>query len=302
MESAGGSPVSEEAGLTVPELLAAGRSFADLSYWRNIAVTGSDAAGWLNDLVSADLADLRPGGAAQSLLLSPTGRVRADFTVAMQDDAFVLIQDPSQPRPIDELLAPFVLSSDVSLEDRTEELALFAFPGLAVAPSASGGEVSSPTCLGGGRGVDLITPEDRREPLLQSLGESFARAGNEDVESWRIAAGIPRFGVDVFEDDLPQEGGLDEAIAFDKGCYLGQEAIAKVRNLGHPRRLVVPLEAEGAVSPGEPLEANGADVGEATSVAETGGRTLVLARVKWEAREGPLRTGTGVPLRRRDPN
>jgi folate-binding protein YgfZ len=300
MESAGRSPVSEEAGPIVPEPLATGRSFADLSFWRKVTVRGGDAGGWLNDLVSADLAELEPGRATRSLLLSPTGRVRADFTVAMQGEAFLLIQDPSQPRPIDELLAPFLLSSDVSLDDRTEELALFAFPALADPPTAPGAEVWSPSCLGGGEGLDLFAPGTERDRLLRSLGESFAQAGNEEVEAWRIAAGIPRFGVDVFEDDLPQEGGMDDAIAFDKGCYLGQEAIAKVRNLGHPRRLVIPLEAEGAVSPGDPLEADGIEVGEATSVAQTGGRTLVLARVKWEAREGPLRTGTGVPLSRRD--
>jgi folate-binding protein YgfZ len=278
-----------------------GIGFADLSFWLKIEVSGTDALGWLNDLISADLAGLSAGEARRSLLLSPTGRVRAEFTVALADDALLLIQDPSQPKPIHQLLAPYVLSSDVLLEDRTEDLALFALPGLTGGPELPpGAEVVRPSCLGGGGGADLIVPMAERQGLLRRLGEAFAQAGNEEVEAWRIAAGIPRFGVDVFEDDLPQEGGLDEAVAFDKGCYLGQEAVAKVTNLGHPRRLLIPLETEGPVSPGEPVHADGSEVGEATSVAEVAGRTVVLARVRWEAREEPLRTGAGAILRRRE--
>ena len=274
-------------------LLASGEGFADLSFWRKIALSGSEAGGWLQDLISADIEDLLPGQARRSLLLSPTGRVRADFSVALTEQGWLLLQDPTQPRPIDQLLAPYVLSADVALEDRTEDVALFAFPGRRVYAPAHGS--STPSCLGPG-GLDLIPSMAHRETLMAALEDLFVRVGNDAVEEWRIRAGIPLFGVDATEDDLPQEAGFDEAVAFDKGCYLGQEAVAKVRNLGHPRRLVLHLEADGAVSPGDQVQSDGNEVGIVTSaVAHRDGSTL-LARVKWDARDLPLRTSSGSAL------
>lgn len=279
------------------ELLAAGRAFAELSYWRKAAVWGSDALEWLNDLVTADLSELAPGTARHALILAPTGGVRASFTVAVPGEDLLLIQDPSQPAPIEHLLAPYVLSSDVTLEDRTGALAVFAFPGKNAAPYAPGTAHSAPSALG--VGVDLIAPAEDRDSLLGLLSETYTHAGNEDVEAWRIAAGIPRFGVDALEGDLPQESGLSSAVSRAKGCFPGQEAVAKVDMLGHPRRLVLALEAEGPASPGDPVMLDGSEVGQITSAAGVGARTLVLARLRWEARGASLRTGLGTELRPR---
>ena len=112
----------------------------------------------------------------------------------------------------------------------------------------------------------------------------------------KATAGIPRFGTDVLPDDLPQEGGLTEAVSFQKGCYLGQEAVAKVQNLGHPRRLVLPLMAGGPVSPGDAILADGTEVGEVTSAAPGRDEWFVLGRVKWETRGGHLTTSKGTEL------
>src|SRR5919199_4022863 len=90
-----------------------GRAVVDLSFWRTVAVSGRDAWTWLNDLASADLSALGPGRARRSLLLSPTGRVRADFTVAVADGDPLLIQDPAQPASAAALLSRYVLSSEV---------------------------------------------------------------------------------------------------------------------------------------------------------------------------------------------
>jgi tRNA-modifying protein YgfZ len=275
-------------------LLGSGRGFADLSFWRTVAVSGGDAFTWLNDLISADISDLTPGRARRALLLSPTGRVRAEFTVAIPDGILILIQDPSQPSPIDALLQPYTLSSDVVLEDRTTALALFAFPGRREVPDIPGTAHSAPSCLG--VGVDLIAPEEDHDHLAAALATAFTLVGNEAIEEWRVMAGIPRCGVDALEEDLPQECGLEDAVSFDKGCYLGQEAVAKVRNLGHPRRLLLSLEAEEHVSPGDPVEVAGVLAGEVSSAAHRDGRAFVLARIRWEAREGPFRTSRGAEL------
>jgi folate-binding protein YgfZ len=282
-------------------LLNTGRAFADLSSWRKVAVSGGDAFDWLNDLVSADISDLGPNRARRSLLLSPTGRIRAEFTVAVPGGNLLLVQDPTQPRSVLDLLSPYVLSSDVELEDRTNALALFAFPGRSVPPDIPGTLISAPSCLG--PGVDLLAPAEDLERLRAGLAKSHRLAGDEEVEEWRVLAGIPRFGVDATEDDLPQESGFEDAVSYAKGCYLGQEAVARVRNLGHPRRLTLALDADGPVSPGDRVMVGATEAGAVTSAAGQdggipGGRA-VLARIRWDAREGPFATARGTALRPR---
>jgi folate-binding protein YgfZ len=267
---------------------------ADLSSWRAIAADGADGAAWLNDLVSADTSTLRPGEAARSLLLSPTGRVRAEFTVARTHEGLLLLQDPAQPKLVDALLAPYVLSSDVTLSDRTGQFALFAFPTLTTAPEREGTSASAPSCLGAG--VDLIAPVSRHDSLLAELQKDFTLADPDDLEAWRVDAGIPWFGSDATEDDLPQECGLASAVSFEKGCYLGQEAVAKVRNLGHPRRVLLPLETTSPTSPGDLVCANGSEAGTVTSAARAADRFVLLAKVRWDARDERLQTATGAEL------
>jgi folate-binding protein YgfZ len=279
------------------ERLRSGEAFADVSYWRKVVVTGADALAWLDDLVTADVSGLTPGHARPALFLAPTGGVRASFTVSLVDGDILLIQDPMQPTPIQQLLERYVLSSAVSLEDRTSALALFAFPGRGQGPGLAGTAESAPSCLG--MGVDIVASAEGYEVLLRSLSERFAHAGDEDLEAWRVVAGIPRFGVDALEGDLPQEAGLYSAVSREKGCFPGQEAVAKVDALGHPRRVVLPLEAEGPASPGDPVMLDGSEVGEITSTVNSGDRTLLLARLRWDARDAELLTGLGTALRPR---
>jgi folate-binding protein YgfZ len=273
------------------EALAAGKALADLSSWRKIEVSGADGTPWLDALVTADLEGMRPGSARRSLLLTPTGGVRADFTVANPDGDLLLIQDPSQPRSILDLLSPYVLSSDVQLADRSEDLVLFAFPGLAEAPEVPGATPSIPSCLG--KGVDLIAPVEGHDRVLSDMTDMFVVAASDDVEAWRVRAGIPRLGQDVTDEDLPQEGGLEAAVSFGKGCFLGQEAVAKVRNLGHPRRLLVMVEADAPLRQGDHIFSEETSAGVVTSASGN----VALAKVRWQAREGPFRTASGGELR-----
>ena len=276
------------------EALRAGKALVDLSSWRKTAVFGVDAFRWLNDLVSADLKGLGSGESRRSLLLSPTGRIRAVFSVVVYREGFLLLQDPAQPRPIDEVLNRYVLSSDVVLEDQTGDLALFAVPERSERLEIGGVDLFAPSGLG--PGIDAICPMDRHDDVVAALTKTFQSARMEDIEAWRAFRGIPRFGVDATEDDLPQEGGLEEAVSFEKGCYLGQEAVAKVRNLGHPRRLVLHLEAETRVAVGESVCVEATRVGQVTSAAEAAKGTRVLVKVRWDAKAGPFVTPGGAQL------
>jgi len=281
------------------ELLGSGQAFAHLSDWRSVTVRGSEAIPWLNDLVSADLNDLRPAVARPSLLLSPTGSVLAGFTVTLVEGVVVLLQDPRQPRSIATLLEPYVVSSDVELSDRTGGYSVFGLPGTAEDPEISGATWSTPSCLG--TGGDLIGRREDHDRIATRLSDAFTLAGDEDVEAWRIAAAIPRIGVDTSDGDLPAEAGLDRAVSFDKGCFLGQEAVAKMRNLGHPRRLLAALEGDGAVAAGETVSSSAGESGVVTSVTRANGSSLALARIRWEHRDAVLRTSGGILLRPRIP-
>ena len=93
------------------------------------------------------------------------------------------------------------------------------------------------------------------------------------------------------------EAGLDDLVSYDKGCFLGQEAVAKVRNLGRPRRVLLRLRSHETVAPGEPVVLDGDEIGAVTSAASDGDGTILFARVAWEARAGALSTAAGAHLR-----
>jgi folate-binding protein YgfZ len=274
-----------------------GTAFVDLSAWRKIGVTGADSIAWLNDLLTADLSALGPNRAQRALLLTPTGSIRADVTVAIPAGSVVLFQDPAQPQPVDRLLAPYVLSSDVVLDDRTDELSLFALLDATAPPNAPGTAFTTPSCLG--PGFDLTALREDHDRVFRALSKAFTETSEADAEPWRVTAGVPRFGVDALPEDLPQEAGLSEVVSFGKGCYLGQEAVAKVQNLGHPRRLVVALQADGALAAGDALLMDGREAGRVTSAAPDDHGTVALGRVRWDSRHGPFQTTGGRAVRLR---
>ena len=272
-----------------------GRAFADLSAWRKVRVTGRDARAWLNDLVTCDVATLTSGISRRSLLLTATGRIRADLHVAADDEGFLLLQAADQPEHVGLILGPYVLSSDVSLHDSTAELTLVAVPGAAAELVAR--PALSPSVLG--PGIDLVSPVGRTSWRLEDglVKHDLVEVGEAALEVRRIRAGIPRMGPDFGQDALPAEVGLTWTIDMAKGCFLGQESVARVRNLGHPPRVLRHVRAAGAVAADAEVVAEGRNVGEITSAAVShGGGTIAIARVRWEAEGSPLATADGLEL------
>lgn len=272
------------------DALKAGRAFVELADWWKIAVAGPEARGWLNDLLSADITAVGAGRSVRSLLLTPTGRIRADVTVIAWEDAFLLVQDSRQPSRIDEMLGPYVLSADVRLEDRTAGVYLAAIPEGDL--DATKVTVSRPSCIGPGTDV-LAGSAD----LLSSALEAHVPAAPEALEVWRIIRGMPRFPVDLTERSLPQEAALDDVIEYGKGCFLGQEAMAKIKRGGHPTQVVLAAHAERPVQAGEAVISEGDSVGVVTSAATVKGSCEAIVRVRWPSRAARLSTGSGVALR-----
>jgi folate-binding protein YgfZ len=128
------------------------------------------------------------------------------------------------------------------------------------------------------------------------------RGDADAIERWRVEAGVPLYGVDFDAGALPADAALESAIDFTKGCFLGQESVAKVRNLGHPQAALVALRAVADVRRGDGVYADGTEVGTITSAAVAKGGTIVLARVRWDASREALSLATGTPLERRSVN
>jgi tRNA-modifying protein YgfZ len=259
-----------------------------------VRVSGAEARSWLGDLVTCDVASLSPGASRRSLLLTPTGRIRADFSVACDDAGFLLLQPPDQPDHIGLLLAPYLLSADVGIEDATNTLSLFAVLGTAAAEVGLPGYVPSVV----GDGIDLATetgkPAWRIEEAL--VKHALVEVGAEALEVARISAGLPRMGVDYEAGALPAEVGLEWAIDATKGCFLGQESVARVRNFGHPPRTLRRLETSGGPGPGTAVRAADGVVGTITSAARLDDRVVVLATIDRIADERDLRTDEGDAL------
>jgi glycine cleavage system aminomethyltransferase T len=161
--------------------LDSGKAFTDLSSWRKVDVSGSEALSWLSYLGSADLTNLAPGRAQSTLVRSKDG-IRIEVTVALAGPNVLVIQDPAQPSSILAAIEEAVGMYGVSIEDRTDALALFAFPGAQVAPDVAGTAFSAPSCLGAG--VDVFALSDDHEYLLGSLQHGFMLVGLAEVQAW----------------------------------------------------------------------------------------------------------------------
>jgi tRNA-modifying protein YgfZ len=273
------------------------RAFLDRSSWRKVRVTGADALTWLGDLLTADIAALEPGRGCRSLLLTPTGRIRADVQVARRQDDLVLLQAPEQPEHIGLALSTYVLSSDVSLEDRTNDLALFTVPGRAASLVGIHG-ATEPSIVGPGIDVLVAAGKPAWRFVEACIAAGLEEAGSDAYEVWRVRRGIARMGPDFDDRSLPAEAGLEATIASDKGCFLGQEAVARVRNLGHPPRLLRHLHGPGSITAGEAVFAGQNAVGEVTSATPDGEGSTIIVRVRWDAAAMPLTVAGGRSLDR----
>jgi folate-binding protein YgfZ len=289
--------VDPETTVVDADALASGDAFAVLEGYVRVTVTGTDAVAWLNDLLTAEIATLLPGRAVRAFLLTPTGRIRTEVRAIRHQNGVDLIERSDEPRSIAVLLAPYVLSSDVAVA-RADQVAVVALPRgrrADVGVRVEGIDPAEPSTLGAG--VDVIAAAER----LGDVRDGLMALGRREVavvaaEALRVRRGIPRWRVDMLADSFPVGARADDAVAHAKGCFLGQEAIAKIRNLGHPPTVLRHLTAAGLVRAGDVVRSGDAPVGEVTSAAPTTGGTILLARVDRRARDSQLSLADGSPL------
>jgi len=286
----------------------------DLGLRARISLTGSDRVRWLNGMVTNNIRDLAAGSGVYAFLLNPQGRILGDMTVYNQGEALMVETDRSQVEKIIATFDHYIIMDDVEVTNVSEqETALgLAGPKSRAILNAAGIEVPelkplqmiTPKCdcdcgcveCTVVRGEDAqrqsyeiwLAPKDVYKTWNALLAAGATAVGSEALEMQRIAAGIPLYGVDIRERDLPQETEQMRALNFNKGCYVGQEIVERIRSRGNVHRKFTGflLEGAAAISTGEKIVSGEKEVGEVTSVAvlrtPSGERTLALGYIRRE--------------------
>ena len=242
-----------------------------------VTVAGEEATKYLQGQISQDVLGLAVGESAWSLILQPQGKVDAWFRITKTaDDAYALDVDAGHGETLLARLKRFKLRTKADLELVTWDWHAWraAAPDI-VAPD--GAIVAPPP--GGQSGVDVIGPH-----LDAPEGDELSA---NDLDRLRIEAFVPAMGAELTEDTIPAEAGIvDASVSFTKGCYTGQELVARVDSRGNntPRRLRL-VTGAGLPSASSALMLDGADVGVLTSVASSGDGFVALAYVKRSASE-----------------
>lgn len=270
----------------------------DLSFRSRVVVTGVDRVRWLNGQVTNNVKDLRAGTGIYAALVSAKGKIQSDLNIYPLRDELLLDFEPGLTESVVKRLEAYIVADDVQLVDAAphyglltvqgpESGAVMARLGFGIElPSAAWSFVSwTDTTLGelylmnhprlGGSGYDLFVPNAALgavfDKLIASAKESGGRAcGWKAFETARIEAGVPRFGADMDESNLAPEAGIEsKAISYAKGCYIGQEVIARVRTYGQVAKSLRGLKlADGLPSlpvRGDKLFFNGKEAGYITS-------------------------------------
>lgn len=286
-------------------------AWTDCSDRGRIQIRGSDRVRFLNGMVTNDVAALLPGELCHAALLDRKGRLQADLFVLFLGERLLLDTASGTPTRVLELLESHVVADDVEFEDLTRSWGHLSVEGPAARESLDPLAVEAPpegrveistwgetplVWVGRGSltpsGFQVMGPSGVVEDLLGRLG--LPEIPPDQREALRLEAFIPRYGVDMTDRNFPVEARLDRAISTTKGCYVGQEIVARLESRGQVNRLLVQLRTDQPVSPGVEISLRGVPQGEVTSaVVSAASGPLALGYVRAEhARPGQkLRVG-----------
>ena len=259
-----GEPTKEQ------RALEAGTAWADLSHLNIVAVSGADRLQWLHDLTTQFVSDLQPGVWMPSLILDAQGHVEFQFNLVDDGTATFLVLDPGYVEKLVEYLTKMKFMLRVDVRDASSEFVVLRAPGAA---DALGGPFA-------------LVPRAEVDQMKETFGGVATQVGTWALDAERVAAGRPRIGFETDHKSIPNElGVLNTAVHMKKGCYRGQETVAKIFNLGNPPRRLVMLHLDGSdvgfPAAGTKIENDGVVVGFVGTVArhhELG--TIALAIVK----------------------
>lgn len=293
-------PITTGALDTEIDALLDGAGVADLSARTQIEVTGTDRASFLHNLSTNEIRKLKPGGGCEAFFCDARGHIQAHAYFFCREQSLVIDSVPSAADVLMPHLDRYLIREDAQLTDRSGEWCELLLAGphsgellarlSGIDPAALAGRVATTEAslaenyvqirrfdFAGPNSYAIVGASGARDGIwiaLRALGAT--PCGDQAVEALRIAAGSPLNGVDITSRNLPQEVARDErTISFIKGCYLGQETVARIDALGHVNRLLCGLRFSLAgpgdlrAAAGMALTVGGQSVGEITSAAQS---------------------------------
>jgi len=240
-----------------------------------LRITGPDRLSWLHSLTTQQLEGLPAGAAAQALVLSPNGHIEHHLTLTDDGTATWVHVEPGTAAALAEFLESMRFMLRVEVADVSQDYAVLTVLGPGAGDLVAGLDSVQASVKPGPFGtIDLIVARDRLPGVAGDLvRRGAAAAGMWAFEALRIAAHVPRLGLDTDHRTIPHEvGWIETAVHLNKGCYRGQETVARVHNLGHPPRRLVFLHLDGSAERlpghGDPVEL--ASDGQGATVGFTG--------------------------------
>ncbi len=288
--------------------LQSGCGLFDLGFRARLSIKGSDRIRWMNGMVTNNIRDLAEGRGVYAFLLNPQGRILGDMRIFRRGDSLIVETDRSQLEAILATFDHFIIMDDVEVTNITDEQTALGLAGpksrtllKAVGievPELQPLQMMKPCCTCDCDCVECTvirredSPHESYEIWLDAkdvlktwqalITAGATPIGSEALEMQRIVSGIPLYGVDIRERDLPQETEQTRALNFNKGCYVGQEIVERIRSRGNVHRKFTGFLAEGVagIAPGDKIISAEKEVGEITSVAtlptSSGERTAAL--------------------------
>ena len=259
-----GEPVKEQ------RALESGKAFADLSHLPALAISGTDRLTWIHSLCTQDVEHLAPGEWKSGFILDPQGHIEFPLLMIDDGDTLFIFTEIASAEPLKKFLESMKFMLRVEVRDASGEVALFRAPGLSDA-------------IGG---PHALVPRSEIASMTANFALTAMQVGTWALDALRVAAGRPRFGFESDPKTIPNElGVLNIAVHMNKGCYRGQETVAKVFNLGKPPRRLTLLHLDGSgvdlPSPGTQITLDGKAVGFIGTVArhhELGPIALALVK------------------------
>lgn len=272
-----------------------------------VSLVGKDRVRWLNGMVSNNIRDLSVGLGVYAFVLNPQGQIQGDLYAFNRGESLVLEIDHAQAGLLPQVRR-YIIMDKVEVQELGDSIAIFGIAGPGAAQVIESLGMTAPdaplaiskslwngitlTLLRGDNpcvpNYEFWVPQDQAEAFWAALLNS----GTEEVhqaalETFRILCGIPKFGVDIRERTLPQETAQDRALNFNKGCYIGQEIVERIRARGSVHRGLTGFEVSGsAPASGTPIQVDGKDVGLITSTAmiptNAGTRVIALGLLRKE--------------------
>jgi folate-binding protein YgfZ len=307
--------------MTGYEALRKSGAWIDLSARGKIRVTGTDRARLLHAMCTNDVRNLVPGSGLYAFFLDSKGRILVDTYIYNHGESLLLDTEPETGGKLRDHLDKYIIADDVHLEDESSQWACLGLegpssmglatelgisvPDIGYAIQEWGDGFAAHVASTGTIGIRIFVPIAERDSVVQCLTNAgIPQASGEEARTVRIENGRPRYGEEISERYLVQETQVLNGVHFNKGCYLGQEIVERVRSRGQVHRMLSSVRIEGNATPaaGTKLTVNGEPVGEiASAVFSPASEEVVgLAYVKSQPlQDKPEMTvaGTDPPIR-----